>query len=83
MLLDINDYLNEELDSEEMEQLIEFSTDEKTLMKRYLVACQIISDLSSKHDPIIDGFGEAVDLTICKMLIDGAIEFEQVNHKFH
>ena len=65
MLLDINDYLNEELDSEEMEQLIEFSTDEKTLMKRYLVACQIISDLSSKHVPIIDGYGVAVDLTIC------------------
>ena len=82
-LLDINKYLNEELDLEEMEKLIAYSNNEDTLTMRYLLACQIITNLSSETQPAFKEFGEAVDLSICKMLMDGMVEIEQINPSYH
>ena len=82
-LLDINKYLNEELDLEEMEKLIAYSNNEDTLTMRYLLACQIITNLSSENQPAFKEFGEAVDLSICKMLMDGMVEIEQINQSYH
>ena len=81
-LLDINKYLNEELDIEEMEKLIAYSNNQDTLMERYLIACQIITNLTSEEQPFKE-FGEAVDLSICKMLMDGMVEIEQINPSYH
>jgi hypothetical protein len=81
-LLDINKYLNEELDIEEMEKLIAYSNNQDTLMERYLIACQIITNLTSEDQPFKE-FGEAVDLSICKMLMDGMVEIEQINPSYH
>jgi len=81
-LLDINKYLNEELDIEEMEKLIAYSNNQDTLMERYLIACQIITNLTSEDQPVKE-FGEAVDLSICKMLMDGMVEIEQINPSYH
>ena len=83
MLLDINKYLNEELDIEEMEQLIAYSNNQDTLMERYLLACQIITNLTSEEQLPVKEFGEAVDLSICKMLMDGMVEIEQINPSYH
>ena len=82
-LLDINKYLNEELDLEEMEKLIAYSNNEDTLTMRYLLACQIITNLSSENQPAFKEFGEAVDLSICKMLMDGMVEIEEINPSYH
>ena len=82
MLQDINKYLNEELDIEEMEKLIAYSNNQDTLMERYLIACQIITNLTSEDQPFKE-FGEAVDLSICKMLMDGMVEIEQINPSYH
>ncbi len=82
-LLDINKYLNEELDFEEMEKLIAYSNNQDTLMERYLLACQIITNLSSENQPAFKEFGEAVDLSICKMLMDGLVEIEQIDPSYH
>ena len=83
MSLDINKYLNEDLDLEEMEDLIDFSNDQDTLMHRYVLACQIITNLTSEDQLPNKEFGEAVDLSICKMLRDGAVEVEQINTSYH
>ena len=82
-LLDINKYLNEELDIEEMEKLIAYSNNEDTLTMRYLLACQIITNLTSEEQLPFKKFGEAVDLSICKMLIDGVVEIEEINPSYH
>jgi len=82
-LLDINKYLNEELDIEEMEKLIAYSNNQDTLMERYLLACQIITNLTSEEQLPFKKFGEAVDLSICKMLMDGMVEIEQINPSYH
>ena len=82
-LLDINKYLNEELDLEEIEKLIAYSNNEDTLTMRYLLACQIITNLSSENQPAFKEFGEAVDLSICKMLMDGMVEIEEINPSYH
>jgi hypothetical protein len=51
-------------------------------MERYLIACQIITNLTSEDQPVKE-FGEAVDLSICKMLMDGMVEIEQINPSYH
>jgi hypothetical protein len=51
-------------------------------MERYLLACQIITNLTSEEQPFKE-FGEAVDLSICKMLIDGVVEIEEINPSYH
>ena len=83
MSLDINKYLNQDLDFEEMEKLIAFSNDQDTLVERYILACQIITNLTSETQPAFKEFGEAVDLSICKMLMDGMVEIEQINPSYH
>jgi|24BtaG_2_1085350.scaffolds.fasta_scaffold59167_1 hypothetical protein len=83
MSLDINKYLNQDLDFEEMEKLIAFSNDQDTLVERYILACQIITNLTSETQPAFKEFGEAVDLSICKMLMDGVVEIEQTNTSYH
>ena len=82
-LLDINKYLNEELDLEEIEKLIAYSNNEDTLTMRYLLACQIITNLSSEDQLPFKEFGEAVDLSICKMLMDGMVEIEEIKPSYH
>ena len=83
MSLDINKYLNQDLDFEEMEKLIAFSNDQDTLVERYILACQIITNLTSETQPAFKEFGEAVDLSICKMLMDGMVEIEQIKPSYH
>lgn len=81
MSLDINN-----LTRAEMDELLEYSNDKSNIVERYVVACQIITNLLEHGSD--DIFAEAdwddtVDLTICKLLIDGDIVVEPEERKLH
>ena len=80
MLLDIKQF--NDLTEEEFNKLVEFSNNQDNLQERYIVACQIISNLTDEIDPDF-GADESVDLTICKLLMDGLIEVEPISRILH
>lgn len=80
MLLDIKQF--NDLTEEEINKLIEFSNNQDNLQERYIVACQIITNLTDEIDPDF-GDDESVDLTICKLLMDGLIEVEPISRILH
>ena len=81
MLLDIREF--NDLSEEEFNKLVEFSNNQKNLKERYVVACQIISNLTNELDPDVEEHDESVDLTICKLLMDGLIEVEPISRILH
>jgi len=81
MLLDIREFNN--LSEEEFNKLVEFSNNQTNLKERYVVACQIISNLTNELDPDVEEHDESVDLTICKLLMDGLIEVEPISRILH
>ena len=80
MLLDIKQF--NDLSEDEFNRLVEFSNNQENLKERYVVACQIISNLTAELDPGA-GDDESVDLTICKLLMDGLIEVESMSRILH
>ena len=81
MSLDINN-----LTKEEMDELLAYSNDKSNIIERYVVACQIITNLlEHETDDILAevGWDDTVDLTICKLLIDGDIVVEPEERKLH
>ena len=81
MLLDIREFNN--LSEEEFNKLVEFSNNKTNLKERYVVACQIISNLTNELDPDVEEHDESVDLTICKLLMDGLVEVEPISRILH
>ena len=71
MLLGIND-----LSEEEYDEVIKFSQKTENLDKRYVIACSIISSLMVEQLPEFFNEEDSVDLSICKMLMDGVVEIE-------
>ena len=78
MLLDID-----ELSEEEFDKVVEFSQNIDNLEKRYVVACSIISNLMSEKLSDLIGADDSVDLSICKLLMDGVVEIEPFNRSIH
>jgi len=78
MLLGINDLSEEDYDA-----VVEFSQDIGNLDKRYLIACSIITSLMEQQLPEMFNEEDSVDLSICKMLMDGVVEIEQINTSIH
>jgi|TARA_Y100000031_G_scaffold73941_1_gene81652 hypothetical protein len=78
MLLGINDLSEEDYDA-----VVEFSQDIGNLDKRYLIACSIITSLMAQQLPEMFNEEDSVDLSICKMLMDGVVEIEQINTSIH
>ena len=78
MLLDIN-----ELSEEEFDKVVEFSQNTENLEKRYVVACSIISSLMLEKLPDLGSADDSVDLSICKLLMDGIVEIEPFNTSIH
>ena len=81
MLLDIREF--NDLSEEEFNKLVEFSNNQTNLKERYVVACQIISNLTNELDPDVEEHDESVDLTICKLLMDGLVEVEPISRILH
>ena len=72
------------LTKEELTQLLDFSNDVTNMTQRYIVACQIISNLLEENiKEGIENFDDSVDLTICKMLLDGDVTVEPEDRKLH
>jgi len=78
MLLDID-----ELSEEEFNKVVEFSQNIDNLEKRYVVACSIISNLMLEKLPDSMGADDSVDLSICKLLMDGVVEIEPFSTSIH
>ncbi len=78
MLLGINDLSEEDYDA-----VVEFSQDIGNLDKRYLIACSIITSLMAQQVPEMFDEEDSVDLSICKMLMDGVVEIEETNTSIH
>ena len=83
MSLDIKSIFEKDMTEQEMVELLKYSADDSTLTDRYIVACQIISNLTKDIPNDITEREEMVDLTICKMLVDGLIAVEEVNRSIH
>ena len=69
-----------------MDELLAYSNDKSNIIERYVVACQIITNLlEHETDDILAevGWDDTVDLTICKLLIDGDIVVEPEERKLH
>jgi hypothetical protein len=72
------------LTKEELKQLLDFSNDITNISERYIVACQIISNLLEEEiKQELEDFDDSVDLTICKMLLDGDVVVEPEDRKLH
>jgi|TARA_R110000751_G_scaffold10719_3_gene38772 hypothetical protein len=72
------------LTKDELKQLLDFSNDETNITERYVVACQIISNLLEEDiKQELENFDDSVDLTICKMLLDGDVVVEPEDRKLH
>tara|TARA_R110002110_G_scaffold10629_1_gene52477 strand:+ start:1275 stop:1520 length:246 start_codon:yes stop_codon:yes gene_type:complete len=81
MLLDIKEF--KDLTEDEFNKLVEFSNNQENLEERYIVACQIITNLTNELDPNVEDHDESVDLTICKLLMDGLIDVEPMSRILH
>jgi hypothetical protein len=81
MLLDIKEF--NDITEDELNRLVEFSNNQDNLQERYIVACQIITNLTNELDPNVEDNDESVDLTICKLLMDGLIDVEPISRILH
>ena len=84
-LQDINmiDFDFEDLSDAELHEILVYSESEMNLETRYVVACQIIANMIEDLQFETFSNSEMVDMTICKMLIDGYVEVEQDKRKLH
>tara|TARA_R110002020_G_scaffold272735_2_gene487816 strand:- start:449 stop:688 length:240 start_codon:yes stop_codon:yes gene_type:complete len=73
----------EDLNDKDYEDVLEFSADESTLKLRYVAALSIIANFANDIDPTLLPDDEKVDLSICKMIMDGHIEIEELSDSIH
>ena len=73
----------EDLNDKDYEDVLEFSADESTLKMRYVSALSIIANFANDIDPTLVPDDEKVDLSICKMIMDGHIEIEELSDSIH
>ena len=73
----------EDLNDKDYEDVLEFSADESTLKLRYVAALSIIANFANDIDPTLIPDDEKVDLSICKMIMDGHIEIEELSDSVH
>ena len=73
----------EDLSDEEINELLIYAESDENIESRYKVACQIIANMIKELKVSPFSNSEMVDMTICKMLIDGYIEVEKKPLIFH
>jgi hypothetical protein len=73
----------EDLNDKDYEEVLEFSADPTTLKIRYVAALSIIANLANDLDSTLVPDDQKVDLSICKMIMDGVIEIEDVGESIH
>ncbi len=73
----------EDLNDKDYEDVLEFSADPTTLKMRYVAALSIIANFANDIDPTLVPDDSKVDLSICKMIMDGHIEIEELSDSVH
>ena len=73
----------DDLEPDEYDDVWEFSQDTSNIKLRYVAALSIIANLANDLDPQLLPNDENVDLSICKMIMDGAIEIESLSDSIH
>jgi hypothetical protein len=73
----------EDLEQQEYDDVWEFAQDTSNIRLRYVAALSIIATLENDLDPQLLPNDENVDLSICKMIMDGAIEIESLSDSIH
>ena len=73
----------EDLDEQEYDDVWAFAQDTSNIRLRYVAALSIIANLANDLDPQLLPNDENVDLSICKMIMDGAIEIESLSDSIH
>jgi hypothetical protein len=73
----------EDLNDKDYQDVLEFSADPTTLKMRYVAALSIIANFANDIDPTLIPDDEKVDLSICKMIMDGHIEIEELSDSVH
>lgn len=85
-LQDINmedDFDFEDLTEQELDEILIYSECEDNFKLRYVIACRIIANMIEEMKFETFSSSEMVDMTICKMLLDGYIEIEEENRQIH
>ena len=73
----------EDLNKDDYEDVLAFSADKSTLPMRYVAALSIIANFANDIDSNLIPDDEKVDLSICKMIMDGVIEIEDIGDSVH
>jgi len=73
----------EDLTEEELDEILVYSECEDNFKMRYVIACRIIANMVEELNFETFSNSEMVDMTICKMLMDGYIEIEEENRQIH
>ena len=71
------------LSEDELEEIVDYSEDEDTFAVRYALACHVIANLIEEFEPGALSNIDMVDLTICKMLLNGYVEIENESKSIH
>ena len=79
----MQDFDFNDLSEEEINEIMVYSETEDNIEVRYLVACQIIANMIQELDIEPLSNPDMVDMTICKMLIDGHIDVESEKRIIH
>jgi hypothetical protein len=79
----MEDFDFNDLSEEEINEIMVYSETEDNIEVRYLVACQIIANMIQELDIEPLSNPDMVDMTICKMLIDGHIDVESEKRIIH
>lgn len=78
-----DDFDFEDLTDEEINEILVYSESEDNFKLRYVIACKIISNMIEEMKFETFSSTEMVDMTICKMLLDGYIEIEEKDRIIH
>ena len=71
------------LSEDELDEILVYSEDKDTFVIRYALACQVIANLIEEFEPGSLSNIDMVDLTICKMLVDGYVEIKNESKSIH
>ena len=73
----------DDLTEEEIDEILVYSDSTDNIVDRYMVACQLIANMLGDFEPELHSNNEMVDMTICKMILDGHVEVEKNNQIYH
>ena len=82
--INMEDEINfDEMSEAEIDEILIYSQTQENLQERYECACQILANMIEDMEYDSYSNAEMVDMTICKMFIDGFINVEKKHRIYH